>query len=51
MLTGFVTEQVAKYKIPREWYVVAELPRNAGGKILKRTIRDEYIAANPTVAV
>ncbi len=44
-LTAFVMAEMAKYKVPREWYVVAELPRNAGGKILKRTIRDEYIAA------
>lgn len=49
-LTVFVTDQVAKYKLPREWYVVAELPRNAGGKILKRSIRDDYIAANITHA-
>ncbi|MFI5426905.1 threonine ammonia-lyase IlvA [Aeromicrobium sp. UC242_57] len=35
----------AKFKVPREWYVVPELPRNAGGKILKREIRDEHVAA------
>ncbi|MCL3819610.1 class I adenylate-forming enzyme family protein [Aeromicrobium wangtongii] len=44
-LAAYVKDNVAKYKIPREWYVVAELPRNAGGKILKRQIRDDHIAA------
>ena len=41
-----VEAQIAKYKLPREWYLLSELPRNAGGKILKRTIRDDYIAAS-----
>lgn len=49
-LTVFVTGQVAKYKLPREWYLVDGLPRNAGGKILKRSIRDDYIAARPIPA-
>lgn len=43
-LAEFVRENVAKYKIPREWYRVEQLPRNASGKILKRTIRETYIA-------
>ncbi|GAA1746318.1 class I adenylate-forming enzyme family protein [Aeromicrobium alkaliterrae] len=35
---------VAKFKVPREWHVVDELPRNPSGKILKRDIRDQHIA-------
>ena len=35
---------VAKYKVPREWHVVEHLPRNPSGKILKRDIREDYIA-------
>lgn len=34
---------VAKHKVPREWHVVQALPRNPSGKILKRTIRDNYV--------
>jgi acyl-CoA synthetase (AMP-forming)/AMP-acid ligase II len=49
-LTGYVWENMTKYKIPREWYVVAVLPRNAGGKILKRKIRDDHVAATQPAA-
>lgn len=42
-LRTYVSERVAKYKTPREWYVLDELPRNSSGKILKRQIRDSYI--------
>ena len=37
---------VAKFKVPREWHVVDHLPRNPSGKILKREIRDDYVARN-----
>lgn len=43
-LEAHVRAGVAKYKVPREWHVVDHLPRNAGGKVLKRQLRDEYIA-------
>lgn len=35
--------QLAGYKVPRSFEFRAELPRNANGKILKRTLRDEYV--------
>lgn len=43
-LDSFVRERLAKYKVPREWHLVEELPRNPGGKTLKREIRERYIA-------
>jgi acyl-CoA synthetase (AMP-forming)/AMP-acid ligase II len=46
-LEAHVRERVAKYKVPREWHVVDALPRNPGGKILKRQIRAEYVARDP----
>ncbi|MDA0636303.1 AMP-binding protein [Nonomuraea sp. MCN248] len=30
---------LAGYKVPRRWQVIPELPRNAGGKILKRDLK------------
>ncbi|MFS3126877.1 class I adenylate-forming enzyme family protein [Nocardioides sp. Bht2] len=43
LLEEHVRSSVARYKVPREWHVVEALPRNAGGKILKRQIRDDYV--------
>ncbi|MBC2642398.1 MULTISPECIES: long-chain-fatty-acid--CoA ligase [unclassified Rhodococcus (in: high G+C Gram-positive bacteria)] len=39
-LIAFTAERLASYKKPREIVFVAELPRGASGKILKRTLRD-----------
>lgn len=38
-IKAFVRQNLASYKAPREVVFVAELPRNATGKILKRTLR------------
>ncbi len=46
-LEQHVRSGIARYKVPREWHVVDALPRNAGGKILKRQIRDEYVSVPP----
>ena len=35
--------QLAHFKIPREIFAIAELPRNVMGKILKYKLRDEYL--------
>ncbi|CPN82769.1 substrate-CoA ligase [Bordetella pertussis] len=35
-------QRLASFKVPRELKVVAELPRNPSGKVLKRVLRDEY---------
>ena len=34
--------RLARYKMPREVGVVAELPRQANGKLVKRTLKDPY---------
>ncbi|GIJ29857.1 acyl-CoA synthetase [Micromonospora qiuiae] len=49
-LETHVRASVARYKVPREWHVIDNLPRNAGGKILKRQLRDEYLARAGTRA-
>ncbi|AUM18887.1 long-chain fatty acid--CoA ligase [Rhodococcus ruber Chol-4] len=39
-LVAFTIGRLASYKKPQRIHFVSELPRNAGGKILKRTLRD-----------
>ncbi|MCH8026034.1 MAG: o-succinylbenzoate--CoA ligase [Chloroflexi bacterium] len=43
-LTAFCRTRLAAYKTPREIRFVDELPRNAAGKLLRRTVRDEWPA-------
>jgi fatty-acyl-CoA synthase len=39
---GYVKENLARYKVPREVVFVDELPRNATGKVLKRELAEKY---------
>jgi acyl-CoA synthetase (AMP-forming)/AMP-acid ligase II len=39
-LIEFCRQRLANFKVPRHVEFVAELPRNAGGKVLKRDLRD-----------
>jgi acyl-CoA synthetase (AMP-forming)/AMP-acid ligase II len=41
-LTALCREQLAGYKIPKRYETIAVLPRNAGGKVLKRELRDRF---------
>lgn len=41
-LVGWCRERLASYKVPKTVDVVAELPRNPTGKILKRELRKPY---------
>ncbi len=43
-LVAFARERLAGYKVPRSIDVVAEMPRNATGKILKKVLRQPYWA-------
>jgi long-chain acyl-CoA synthetase len=44
-LRGFLAERIAGFKVPSRWLVTTEpLPRNAAGKFLKQTLRDEVTA-------
>jgi long-chain acyl-CoA synthetase len=44
-LTAFCKDRLASYKVPRRWDFRDDLPRTEAGKLYKRKIRDEYIAA------
>jgi len=35
-------EQLAPFKVPKHIYFVEQLPKNSSGKLLKRTLRDEF---------
>ncbi len=41
-LSAHCAGQLASYKRPRSFEIVKELPRNAMGKVLKRTLREPY---------
>src|SRR5262249_23608388 len=39
-LKGYVKQNLARYKVPREIVFLDELPRNATGKVLKRALAE-----------
>ena len=43
-LKGYLLGRIAKYKIPKSFHFVDELPRNAVGKILRNRLRDTHAA-------
>ena len=45
-LTAWCRERLAGYKHPREYSIVAALPRNPSGKVLKTALRDEHRAGS-----
>jgi acyl-CoA synthetase (AMP-forming)/AMP-acid ligase II len=45
-LKGYVKENLARYKVPREIEFLEELPRNATGKVLKRELADDTSSDN-----
>jgi long-chain acyl-CoA synthetase len=46
-LAAFCKANLAAYKCPRTFDVVAELPRDPNGKVLKRKLRDPYWKGRP----
>jgi long-chain acyl-CoA synthetase len=44
-LRAFARERVAAYKYPRHVWLVAELPRNATGKVMKHKLREQAAPA------
>ncbi|MDH4114777.1 MAG: malonyl-CoA synthase [Burkholderiaceae bacterium] len=41
-VTGSLKGQIANYKVPKRVFVVADLPRNAMGKVQKNVLRERY---------
>ncbi|MEU2006789.1 long-chain fatty acid--CoA ligase [Rhodococcus sp. NPDC019627] len=48
-VNGYLQEHLARYKIPKTFRFVSEIPRNATGKIQRAQLRD-LAAADPTAA-
>jgi acyl-CoA synthetase (AMP-forming)/AMP-acid ligase II len=44
-VVGFARGHLAGYKVPRQVRFVAELPKTGSGKVLRRQLRDEHLAA------
>jgi long-chain acyl-CoA synthetase len=44
-LLAFMSEHLAKFKLPRSIELIEELPREPSGKVLKRQLREERMAA------
>ena len=40
---AFAVEKLAKYKVPRHWLVVADLPRTESSKVQRQAVRDLFI--------
>lgn len=49
-LRNLVKSNLARYKVPRDIEVRDELPRNATGKVLRRVLQEEALAATATPA-
>ncbi|NMO91746.1 long-chain fatty acid--CoA ligase [Actinomycetospora sp. TBRC 11914] len=47
---AYAREHVAHFKAPRRVEIVAELPRNATGKLLKRVLRERYAGSAAAVS-
>ena len=41
-LVEFIRERLARYKVPRHWEFLPELPKTGSGKIKKKELRDKY---------
>ena len=47
-LLAFLKPLVAAYKLPKQLWPIAALPRNANGKVLKRELRARFMELKPT---
>jgi malonyl-CoA/methylmalonyl-CoA synthetase len=43
-ISSALKQQIANFKVPKQVYVVAELPRNTMGKVQKNLLREQHKA-------
>ena len=41
-LKKFIQESLARYKVPKKYFLISELPRNVMGKVQKNILKDQY---------
>jgi long-chain acyl-CoA synthetase len=46
-LKAFCRERLAAYKVPREIVALDDLPRSMLGKVLRKQVREQYLAGHP----
>ena len=46
-LRSFCKERLAAYKVPREFFVVADLPKSMLGKVLRKQVREQLAHGTP----
>jgi len=49
-LTAYARRSLAGFKAPAVWRQMAELPRNAAGKVLRKPLIAEFLARDATPA-
>lgn len=42
-IKSFLKARLSPFKVPKEYHIVAELPKSPAGKILKRQVKQEYL--------
>jgi long-chain acyl-CoA synthetase len=47
-LIDFCRERLAAYKVPRDIVALDELPKSMLGKVLRKQVREEYLASRPS---
>ncbi len=46
-IIAFAQQHIAAFKVPKSVDVIDALPRNASGKVLRRTLREQYWRGTP----
>jgi fatty-acyl-CoA synthase len=44
-VVGYCSERLARFKVPADIAIIAALPRNATGKVLKRELRLQFVGS------
>jgi malonyl-CoA/methylmalonyl-CoA synthetase len=42
-IVGNLKRDIANFKVPKQLYLVADLPRNAMGKVQKNVLREQHL--------
>ena len=45
-LDSFCREGLAKYKVPKHFEIIAELPKGHSGKVLKRALKERHMSSH-----